>query len=257
MKKLLPFLLLLSLLLCACGGSDLIPPLPAVQNTEPVSTETMDLEEASAQTMEEPVVEFAIEDIYFSEGVYTDSIGNRYDYLLRIPAIRDSGDDAQRLSQELYDKLYPYVQDALDAMDGQYSLGVCRVDYTIYQNGDLCSLVARVDTDWGFSDYYAVNYDRAAHREADRVDMLSRYGLTELMFLPLAADKVDELFQSSLGNIPRDDFWKQQHDRSIAPENFREDCWLYADEANNLCMIFKLYSLAGGDYYYHSLPIAP
>ena len=34
-------------------------------------------------------------------------------------------------------------------------------------------------------------------------------------------------------------------------QNFKEDCCLFVNDSGQLCMIPKLYSFAGGDYYYH------
>lgn len=259
MKKTLLFLLLSALLLSACSGSSLIPPLPGLEDASPIPTETPAPVEPTEQLFEEPEespVPFEIYVAYSNEGEYADGAGNTYQFLYRIPGIRDSGEDAERLSQQIYDTLFSRVKDGLDAMEGNYSLIVLWVDYSVYQNGDLYSIVSRVDTDWGFSEYYAVTYDRSTGKEVDRAALLQRYGLTEMMFLPLAADLVDGLYQSSYVSVKRDAFWKQQHDKSIAPENFTQDCQLYINESGQLCMIFRLYSLAGGDYYYHILPVA-
>ena len=94
MKKLLPFLLLLSLLLCACssaGGS--IAPLPGAADPtvapsqEPAPQITSEPAPAPAATPE-PVV---IYDAYCKIGSYDDSLSNHWDYVLRIPAIQAPG----------------------------------------------------------------------------------------------------------------------------------------------------------------------
>lgn len=260
MKKLLPFLLLLSLLLCACssaGGS--IAPLPgaadptAAPSQEPAPQITSEPAPAPAATLE-PVV---IYDAYCKIGSYDDSLSNHWDYVLRIPAIQASGSDATRLNQELYTALYPSVKDALDAMEGLYSLGVCNVDYTVYINGSLISIVSEVDTDWGFESYYVVNFDAESKTEVDRAALLARFGLNEESFLDLAVQTVENYFKEHYdnANIPKDSFWQDRHDQSVAKKNFTEDCQLFVSAEGKLCMIVKLYSFAGADYYYNIFPL--
>jgi hypothetical protein len=260
MKKLLPFLLLLSLLLCACssaGGS--IAPLPgtadptAAPSQEPAPQITSEPAPAPAATPE-PVV---IYDAYCKIGSYDDSLSNHWDYVLRIPAIQAPGSDATRLNQEMYTALYPYVKDALDAMESMVSLGICGVDYKVYVNDSLISIVSEVDTDWGFESYYTVNYDAESKTEVDRAALLARFGLDEEGFLALAVQTVDKYFKEHYDspNIPKDSFWQDRYDKSAARENFTQDCQLYVNDQGQLCMIFKLYSFAGADYYYQILPL--
>ena len=261
MKRLLPLLLLLSLLLSACSA---VPPAPGgdapTAAPSPASAETSPAPEAAPETSvppaetPEPVV---IYDAYCKIGSYDDSLSNHWDYVLRIPAIQAPGSDATRLNQEMYTALYPYVKDALDAMESMVSLGICGVDYKVYVNDSLISIVSEVDTDWGFESYYAVNYDAESKTEVDRAALLARFGLDEEGFLALAAQTVDKYFKEHYDspNIPKDSFWQDRYDKSAARENFTQDCQLYVNDQGQLCMIFKLYSFAGADYYYQILPL--
>lgn len=254
MKKLLPLLLLLALLFCACGSAN--PPAavttPTGADTPTTPAETTPEPSPAPAATPEPVI---IYDAYNNSGSYSDSIGNHWDYVLRIPAIQAPGTDATRLNQELYTALYPHVKDALDAMEGLYSLGICNVDYTVHINGSLISILCEVDTDWGFESYYAVNFDAESKTEVDRAALLARFGMDEEEFLSLAASAAEAYFTQSFSNIPHDAFWQDRHDRSLATENFTDDCQLYVNDGGQLCMIVKLYSFAGANYYYHEYPL--
>ena len=140
-------------------------------------------------------------------------------------------------------------------MEGLYSLGVCNVDYTVHINGSLISILCEVDTDWGFETYYAVNFDAESKTEVDRAALLARFGMDEGEFLSLAASAAEAYFTQSYANVPHDEFWQDRHDRSLAMENFTDDCQLYVNDGRQLCMIVKLYSFAGADYYYHEYPL--
>lgn len=249
MKKWIPVLLLLVLTLSACGASkDTSPVQPAAaQEVPPPATA-----DPTPMPTPEPV---EIYDAYYDAGYYTDDIGNTWQYVLRIPAIRASGSDASLLNQQMYSELYPGVKDAQDAMKGKYSLVISRVDYTIHLNGNLISLVAVTDTDWGQSFYKAYNFDAGTCTIVDRAALLGRFSMTEDAFITQASATVDAYFRESYSNVTKDDFWWDRHDKSVAKENFTEDCGLFADDDGTLCMVVKLYSFAGADYYYHVFPL--
>lgn len=245
MRKSIPFLLVFLLTLSACGGT-------AVRPGQPAAAPVVQTAEPAAAPTPEPVV---IYDAYANTGVYCDSLGNTWNYILRIPAIQAPGADATRLNQQLYSALYPSVSDALECMAGNNSLAVCEVNYDIHINGSLISIVSRVYTDWGFDTFFAVNYDAARYAEVDRAGLLARFGLDEESFLILAAATMEAHFQQYYSNYQGDSMWQDRHDRSIQRENFTSDCQLFVDDDGKLCMIVKVYSLAGADYYYHILPV--
>lgn len=264
MKKTLAFLVLLSLLLCACSitspskpiaAPNVVTPPPATPSPspapEPVSPATSSpspTPEPEPPATPEPVV---IYDAFFETGNYSDGFNNTWNYVLRIPAIQASGTDATRLNQELFSTLYPDVKAAKDAMEENTSLGICRVDYTICINDQLISLVCETDTDWGFESYFTVNFDAATKTEVTDEQLLERFGMTKDQFLAQAVLVMQQYFEQNFSKIDHDQMYWDRYNKSIAKENFTSDCQLYVNEGGQLCMIVKLYSLAGADYYYH------
>ena len=249
MKKLSSCLLLLAMLLSACGSTALqtsqSTPAPAIdQPKEQVAS--------SPSPTPEPVI---IYDALYESGTYTDDVGNSYPYLLRIPAIKAPGADATRLNQEVFTALYPYVADTQKAMAGGFSLEVHTVDYDIHINEQLISLVCRVHNDWGQTFYHTVNYDAGSYSEITRPEILLRFGLTEDSFLSRAQSVMEGYFMEHFSSVPHDAFYSDRHDNSIAEQNFREDCQLFVNDSGQLCMIVKVYSFAGADYYYHIMEL--
>ncbi len=249
MKKWIPMLLLLSLLLAACGS----PSPAAASRKEQAAPVTAPPPEPSPAASPVPVV---IRDAFCEMGSYRDSVGNSWDYVLRIPMIETAGADALRLNRELYDALYPAVKDAQDSMAGAYSLAVTRVDYRVYVNGQLISILCEIDTNWGFESYYTVNFDASDYTEVKRPELLQRFGMTEEAFPDAAAARVEACFREEYGALPQDEMYRDRHDKSVAPGNFLQDCPLYVNDSGKLCMIPKLYSFAGADYYYRIFEIA-
>ena len=244
MKRWIPVWLLLSLLLCACGT---VSPAPAEESSTP-SVHEAPVPEVTKAPTPVPVV---IRDALYESGSYSDNLGNSWDYVLRIPMIETAGEDAARLNRELFAALDPAVKEAQSSMADGCSLIVSRVDYTVYVNGQLISILCETDTDWGFESYYTVNYDASTHSEVNRTELLLRYGMQEEDFLAKAKALVEVYFQEHYSTLPRDDFYHDRHDRSVDAQNFKEDCCLFVNDSGQLCMIPKLYSFAGGDYYYH------
>ncbi len=250
MKKVLPCVLLIAVLMCACGETADFSLVPATaQEAAQPSPAAVPVPESTPEKVE-------IFDVFYDAGYYSDNVGNEWQYTLRIPGIRASGTDAAALNERMYSDLIPSVQDAQDAMAGKYSLVVCRVDYVIHVNGGLISIVAAVDTDWGLSQYYVYCFDASTRSIVDRAELLARHGMSEEEFYALGAQIVDRFFQDNYGNIQRDEFWNDRHDKSTARENFVDDCQVYEDDSGELHMIVKLYSFAGADSYYRDLPLA-
>ena len=258
MKRTLCFVVLVSLLLSACSLPSVFfqskPAEPAssyepapVPSGSPAPAPIITPEPVPAATPE-PV---EIYDAFCEVGTYSDEFNNSWSYVLRIPAIKTSGADATRLNQELFTALYPGVSEVKNAMAMGTSLGVDRVDYTIYINDQLISIVCETDTNWGFESYYVVNFDASTRTEVTQEQLLQRFGLTKEQFLDLGVQVMQQYFQDSLSAAPKDEMYWDRYNKSTAKENFSSDCQLYVDNNGQLCMIVKLYSLAGADYYYH------
>ena len=190
MKKRIPFILLLGLLLSACG---MLTPVPG--ETMELSSPEPGAAEAASAASPVPVM---IRDAFCESGSYRDSVGNTWDYVLRIPMIESEGEDAARLSRELNAALEPAVKEAQDSMASGCSLMVTRVDYTVYEKDHLISILCKTDTDWGFESYYAVNYDASTHSEVSRAQLLRRFGLTEDAFQKKAEELVEPLVEASV-----------------------------------------------------------
>ena len=264
MKKTLCLVLLLSVLLSGCGlfspsqpisAPSVVTPSPAAPSPSPVPEPTVTPAPEPTVTAEpeppatpEPVV---IYDALYEAGTYSDGFNNTWNYVLRIPAIQASGTDATRLNQELFSALYPDVKSAKDAMEEGTSLGICQVDYKISINGQLISIVCETDTDWGFESYYTVNFDASSKTEVTDEQLLQRFGMTKEQFLEQAVQVMRQHFEQNYAQIDHDQMYWDRYNKSVAKENFTSDCQLFVNDGGQLCMIVKLYSLAGADYYYH------
>ncbi len=140
---------MLALCLCACGD---------ISNSKAQDSE----QPQPALAQQDMTVDVLVRSVFEDGGTYTDSYGNEYSYSYSIPALSAETEDAQRLNQALLNKLHPIINDEINAMGGNSSLTVERVDYLANLNGSIVSIVARVYYPSDYIDYFVVNYDAAS-----------------------------------------------------------------------------------------------
>ena len=106
MKKVLPCVLLIAVLMCACGETADFSLVPGtVQEAAQPSPAAVPVPESTPEKVE-------IFDVFYDAGYYSDNVGNEWQYTLRIPGIRASGTDVAALNERMYSDLIPSVQDA-------------------------------------------------------------------------------------------------------------------------------------------------
>ena len=261
MKKILSLVLILSLCLAltACGGvSTSAPAAPAPTEPAPeessleaaAETPTESLSEESAEPAPEAVAETVpVFTVYQKEGDYSDSVGNDYHYLFRIPAFSGESGDTLRLNTETYDFYMSLIRTELDYIEENagHSLLSYNADYKYHVNGDLVSLLCHVSNDWGQTRYRAVNID-AVGRELSRAEVLKAAGLDEESFLALAAEALKASF-SDPENLPEAarPYAEEQNSKTLAEDNLL-NTQLFLNGEGKLSMVVRVFVLAGPDY---------
>ena len=259
MKKLVSLLLLCTLVLslCACGE---VAPAPAESSAPMESSAPAESTEPSAPAVpaesEAPV---SAEDIvvtsFEKSGNYTDSLGNEYHFSYRVPAINADTEDARRLNSAINAQLMSVVDEELSSMDSGVSLVSVNVDYSVYVNGGIVSILCKADSPNDFYSYRVYNYDAESGREFTRTDFLAREGLTEEELVSLASSACERKYIEAFGGFPHDSFYEEQYARTTDPANYGDDLMLYYGEDGAFSMVAPIYSLAGAAFYYQELPI--
>ena len=254
MKKTVCFLLLFALILslCACGEVSPAPAESAVPAETPASVESPEPSETPVPVESEtPVIpEDIVITAYENSGDYTDSLGNKYRYSYRIPAINADTEDALRLNSLINEQLMSVVNEELSAMADGVSLVTVNVDFSYYVNGGIVSFLCKADSPNDFYSYWVYNYDAESGREFTRSDFLAREELTEEELVSLALSACE-----AFGGFPHDSFYEEQYARTIDPAGYGEDLMLYYGENGALSIVAPIYSLAGAAFYYQELAI--
>lgn len=190
---------------------------------------------------------------------YTDEFGT---YVWRIPEIMLSGNDVESINNEIWETLFTGAvsQNHEGIQQGDTFVAYDVIDYTWAVNGDILSLVITTnDSTMSWTDYYVYNVDVSTGSELSRDTLLNTYGYSLDEYYKLAEQVLGSQFWSGWDrdneNFQNNSFVSWFNDalqKTISQENI-DQSFPYINSKGELCIIAKVYSLAGADYYWNNL----
>lgn len=190
---------------------------------------------------------------------YTDESGT---YVWRIPKIMLSGDDIESINNEIWETLFTGAvsQNHEGIQQGDTFIAYDVIDYTWAVNGNILSLVVTTNASaMSWTDYYVYNVDVTTGSELSRDTLLSTYGYSLDEYYKSAEQVLGSQFWSGWDrdneNFQNDSFVSWFNDalqKTISQENINQSS-PYINDKGELCIIAKVYSLAGADYYWNNL----
>ena len=194
---------------------------------------------------------------------YTETYTNEHGtYTWRIPKIMLFGDDVEAINHEIWETMFTGAisenHEAIQHGDSFIPYGV--IDYQWAVNGNTLSLfIAKRISHTHWDEYYAYNVDIATGNKLSRDALLDAHGYSIDKYNQLAKqvlgsqfwsdwDRTDEAFQNN-------DFvswFNEALQKTISQENI-DQSYPYINNKGELCIIAKVYSLAGADYYWNDL----
>ena len=287
MKKWIALLLGLCLLigLCACGEQkneemeplDVEPPAaeePAAEPEAPAEESAAEPEEPAAEpeepeapAEEEPEDDLVLNgiagdadgywyEVDFGSGEYEDGVGNHESYSYSVPAFNVDSADAAALNSQIASDCDAYVQEILENETLKASLSVYSLDYEAWLNGDIASILVtakRAESD--IVEYHTYNLNVATGAKATGADLIAALGLDEDGFIAAAQQAASDKFEALYGGMEGDEFYKEQYDKTMSADAFDLTMPMYLDGSGRLCVIARIYALAGAAYYDYPLPI--
>lgn len=190
---------------------------------------------------------------------YEDEYGS---YEWSVPKINLRSDNASTVNSAIWENIY---SNCVEMNHEAISQGYSFVEYDVIEydwavNRDILSLWIHTSSmSYSWDDYQVYNFSISTGKELTRNELVQVYGLT--------MDKYSELAEQALGsafwgNWNRDDenfqqtdfvdWFNQALENTISKANVDESI-PYINLDGQLCMIAKIYSLAGADYYLHNL----
>ena len=295
MKKFFVALLAFALIiaLCGCNAAGLVPAAPSSSQTASVSVPSSsgNVTEAPKNAPEEagqslPEVSGAAEapaepaapdasgssvsgaplkedesadkyiSIAFSEsGEYSDIPGNKYNYSYIIPCFTLSGGDVEQINQNIYDVLYPEIEENLKSMKDGFSIYLIDVGYDAYLNGSVLSLVCKLRLDFDISEYYIWNLNIETGKLFSDEELFDMTGMghdgTSLLDVTAAC-----VGRYCTENTPDLDvsFVREQYEKTISTDNLSQARYFF-DENGDLQCFVRIFSVAGAGYYYRIIPL--
>ena len=142
------------------------------------------------------------------------------------------------------------------AKAGEYSTGCIAIGYewSVYQ--DLLSVVVRVDFDANeYTDFYVYTINLRKDVLLSKDDVLAYLDIDEDSYEKNVQDAMDSCFTNTYKDMEgTDSFLKETYDWTVALSNVR-DAVPYVNEDGELCIVGKIYSVAGPSYYPRQLSV--
>jgi len=286
MKKMMVYLLAASMIfvLCACGpaepaAEDVSDPLEvageaaqgtgefvpaeglqgAVSEAQPGDT----AEDAEEQEEEEPGLPGSVgmAESYWYESdsgssEYTDLNGNEMAYSYSVPAFNLDSADASDMNEEIEAICAPIIAEMQEAEETGFSLMYNSVSYEAYQNGDIVSLLLIMNTDIEVVEYHVFNLNVVTGERASGAEMVNVSGLTEDAFVEAAMAATEAKFMELYDGMQEDvDNFDEQLAKTMSADVFSLSAPMYLNGEGKLCIIARIYALAGASYYDHILEL--
>ena len=280
MKKLLAMILTLSMVLVLAACDPAAPVSEPEQEEQPSTGEFLpdeQLQSAADQAQtesapEEPAEEDVTEDMpgvgvgtvesYWYEsdagsGQYTDSVGNEMSYTYAVPAFNVDSPDASAMNEELEAVAGTVIEEMKAAETDGYSLMYTSVDYEAYQNGDIVSLLLIMNTDIEVIEYHVFNLNVVTGERASGAEMALYAGMDEAAFVEAAMTATETKFQEMYSGLEEElgEFYDEQYAKTMSADVFSLSAPMYLNGEGKICIIARIYALAGASYYDHILTL--
>ena len=190
---------------------------------------------------------------------YTDEFGT---YVWRVPKIMLSGDNVESINDEIWETLFAGAvsQNHEGIQQGDTFVAYDVIDYTWAVNGNILSLVTTINSStMSWTDYDVYNVDVTTGSKLSRDTLLNTYGYSLDEYYKLAEQVLGSKFWSGWDrdneNFQNNSFVSWFNDalqKTISQENI-DQSFPYINSKGELCIIAKIYSLAGADYYWNNL----
>lgn len=195
--------------------------------------------------------ELEIVDVLNDEGVYTDSVGNEYNYTYRIPGISGVNTDEVIAFNEKMDDIYNnIVLPEYQTMEAECSLSVIEIDYELSYNDGIYSIMVYLIYDYDYQEYMSFSF-YGDGTEASNADILSSANMTAEEFEQQAKAIVEETCFGYDYDMDVDEEYLEML-KEMEQQTYDEitaDIPMYLNEDGKLAFIATVYVPAGAGAY--------
>jgi hypothetical protein len=195
----------------------------------------------------------ALSELYSTEGVYSDSVGNTESYAYHVPQMNADSEAAKAINKEIRERFGSAVEGQLSNMKEGYSLWSWHVEWHSYWHGDQLFLLIKADSNGGFTDYAVYGYDFDSNKRVTNEMILNELGISEEEYLANLREKVQLMFEDMYKDIPENIREQAGMDEMLQKTLAWADMDqpIFIDGVGAVETIVKIASIAGADWYYH------
>lgn len=254
-------ILLLVLTVCLLAGCAVTPPVSTgdpIEETTTPPTYAANIPDAPVypDRVVAPLPEsVTVDDLvspYWEETLrWDDTDGEHCVFPVAVPQIYPFSEDAIRCEKEIFDHLFPILDDALNKMGIGISQSLNQVGYEAHLNGQILSLIVFQETPTDLHLYQVYNFDIASGKKLSEGDLLAHLGISRDDFHDRADTAVRNHFVSLYGEkeTSKDPTFYQSQLNMSTNEGHLDKAELYLDATGRLMMVADIYPLAGASHY--------
>lgn len=262
-KRLLCILALLAFLTVGCAKT---PASPSNGSTDPTSTTGSDAEvptdsttESTAESTEsstesttsqptdDPVAAYVQPDIVKTVQ-WKDTLDNQYSISISLPKLLPFSEDAKACQTQIDEYFKPILEDIQIASTEGFGTFTFCIDYQVFLNQNILSLITIHDTGADFIDYMVFNFNTSTGKLLDTAALMQELNIADYEEKAVQAAQAAFLKMYSSAMEDPDDFTCSQLNATICEENIAASM-PYLDAEGQLMAIINIYSLAGASYY--------
>ena len=193
----------------------------------------------------------AVYELYSADGYYVDEVGNEGIYSYHVPQIHASTAAAEEINAEIAERFGERVEAQLRNMEGGYSVWSGYVAWKAYWNGTQLFLFLTADEN-GDANYGAYGYDFETGSRITNEMILEQKGISEEEYLEKLKERVQLLFEEKFSQVSQGFREKADLDAMLEKTLSWADMEqpMFIDQFGEITTIVKIYSLAGGGWYY-------
>ena len=193
-------------------------------------------------------------------GEYLDALENRCNYGYAIAEFISKSADAVSANSMISDLYMPLIEESQFLMEDGFSLSLTDVGYEAFLNADIVSVVTHLSYQEEFETYRVWNMKLTDPGSSEMVsatpqDLYDFTGMSDsgVDLLSATAQCVGNFYMERYKDLSNE-FILERYQHTVSPDNLTESEY-YLDEDGQLQAIVKIYTIAGAEYYYRTIPI--
>ena len=170
-----------------------------------------------------------------------------YTAVYHLPYINYEGDACSNVNEQIEELGKNYMNE-----DGNVCVGI-GYKWAVY--GDILSLLVSVDFDWDATEYTIYNINLKKDVMLSEDDLLGALNMDISAYESAVRNALDQYFWSLYGEDNKsDEALNETYNQTIADSNIK-DAAPYINKDGKLCVAVRIYSIAGANYYYHTVEV--